>query len=314
MPDPFPHLGRQPDGGDHWGYDARGVLIRDTPCRRCAYNLRGLSRDDRCPECGGAVELSTRGNLLIYSHPGWLHRLARSVVGILLAAILNPIAASFALQELYGRRGGATVLGMIFVLIALTTFGVFALSVWRFTQKDDPSQADRQASRVAIRARAGAIATTVFGAALFSNASPLFTALGSITATAAIELLALASMLVAWEATLCQAEFLALRAQARPLAAQFASLRKPLMICGGATLLYLLTHAALKAFAPALGFTLQPPLAARRVLEFLSLVATFAIIGLQLLAIASLVFLLKLRGTLERCRGEAIRNWSADRG
>ena len=144
MAEPFPFLGRQSDGGDHWGFSAAGRLVRDTPCRRCSYNLRGLSRDDRCPECGGSVETSTRGNLLVYSDPRKLHRLSRSVVGILLTVILSPIATLFALQEMSGRGGGATVLGMTFLLIAVATFVAFALSVWRFTQKDDPSRADRQ--------------------------------------------------------------------------------------------------------------------------------------------------------------------------
>lgn len=32
-----------------------GVISADTPCQRCSYNLRGLSSEGRCPECGQAV-------------------------------------------------------------------------------------------------------------------------------------------------------------------------------------------------------------------------------------------------------------------
>ena len=39
--------------------DAKGQLDQDLACRRCGYNLRGLSTDGACPECGTAVGQST---------------------------------------------------------------------------------------------------------------------------------------------------------------------------------------------------------------------------------------------------------------
>jgi hypothetical protein len=36
----------------------------DTPCSYCGYNLRGLEKDGRCPECGVAIAQSIRGDLL----------------------------------------------------------------------------------------------------------------------------------------------------------------------------------------------------------------------------------------------------------
>ena len=34
---------------------------RDAPCPRCGYNLRGVE-SSRCPECGGALELTLVGS------------------------------------------------------------------------------------------------------------------------------------------------------------------------------------------------------------------------------------------------------------
>src|SRR5689334_24506997 len=52
-----------------------GVLETDVPCRKCSYNLRGLSADGRCPECGTPVGLSVQGDFLRYSDPTWLKTL-----------------------------------------------------------------------------------------------------------------------------------------------------------------------------------------------------------------------------------------------
>ena len=57
------------------------------PCDGCGYNLRGLSADGRCPECGHAVADSLRATSLFHADPRWLRRLA--VAGVLpLAAVV----------------------------------------------------------------------------------------------------------------------------------------------------------------------------------------------------------------------------------
>jgi hypothetical protein len=44
----------------------------DLPCPRCGYNLRGLIPDGLCPECGQAIALALRENLLRYADPDWV--------------------------------------------------------------------------------------------------------------------------------------------------------------------------------------------------------------------------------------------------
>ena len=48
------------------------TLNVDTPCVICGYNLRGLTVDKVCPECGSAIGRSIHGNMLRYADPKWL--------------------------------------------------------------------------------------------------------------------------------------------------------------------------------------------------------------------------------------------------
>ena len=79
--------------------DEEGAIVADLPCVACGYNLRGLSLDGRCPECGMAVERSTRGNLLRFCEPRWVETLASGTNWILasLAASIGVSALSAAL-------------------------------------------------------------------------------------------------------------------------------------------------------------------------------------------------------------------------
>ena len=59
------------------GEDEHAVLSHDVTCRKCGYNLRGLSRDGTCPECATAVALSAREDYLCFAEPGYVAKLAR---------------------------------------------------------------------------------------------------------------------------------------------------------------------------------------------------------------------------------------------
>jgi hypothetical protein len=77
-------------------FSDNGVLIIDVTCRRCGYNLRGLCEDGRCPECGTAIGLSTRGDLLRFAEPQWVDRLARGVRYILWGIVVQVIGGGLA--------------------------------------------------------------------------------------------------------------------------------------------------------------------------------------------------------------------------
>ena len=102
-PLPFPNL----------PIDENGIVKEEVLCRKCAYNLRGLHQNGKCPECGTPVGLSIRGNLLCYSDPEWVDKLARGVDLILwgLLAMVVATAAAMVLGIAMGPR--AQILGQI---------------------------------------------------------------------------------------------------------------------------------------------------------------------------------------------------------
>ena len=102
--------------------DAAGLVAADVPCRRCSYNLKGLSPAGRCPECGAPVGVAVHGDLLRYGDPQWLRGLSKgaalafwgvfvsgavTVAGGIVAAMTVPLVAPLAdlaggLMYLYG--------------------------------------------------------------------------------------------------------------------------------------------------------------------------------------------------------------------
>jgi hypothetical protein len=54
---------------------AAQVVLDDTPCRSCGYNLRTLAISGICPECSTPVAVSMRGNPLRHADPFFLRRL-----------------------------------------------------------------------------------------------------------------------------------------------------------------------------------------------------------------------------------------------
>jgi hypothetical protein len=94
------------------------VVEQDIPCRKCSYNLRGLSIEGRCPECGLPIGLSVHGELLRYSDPNFVATLARGVSLILwgvFVVIVGSIIAAVAVAVVArgGVRPGATFIGIV---------------------------------------------------------------------------------------------------------------------------------------------------------------------------------------------------------
>lgn len=80
--------------------DAAGRVAVSIGCRRCGYDQRGLSPDGACPECGTPVGRSLHGDLLRFSDPVWVRRLASG---------LNWIAAAVVLRFTIGCLTGGAV-------------------------------------------------------------------------------------------------------------------------------------------------------------------------------------------------------------
>lgn len=72
-----------------------GQVADDIPCIHCNYNLRTLHLDAVCPECGSPVSLTVRADLLRFSNPQWVERLARGTRWILNSICLAGIVTLF---------------------------------------------------------------------------------------------------------------------------------------------------------------------------------------------------------------------------
>jgi hypothetical protein len=108
------------------GADPSGLVADDVPCRGCSYNVKGLSLGGKCPECGTPVGISIHGDLLRYSDPKWVEKLALGMRLILwgmlitIAALIIAIPLAFMvnpkLGEIVGFLGGLVVLAGAWLL------------------------------------------------------------------------------------------------------------------------------------------------------------------------------------------------------
>lgn len=114
--------------------DASGTIAEDVTCRRCAYNLRGLHCEGRCPECGTPVGRSLLGDLLQYSDSSWGKRVSDGlnliiigvVVGILLGCATGISGAGA------GRTHNPIVQFAVSALAGLIGF----VGAWMMTERD----------------------------------------------------------------------------------------------------------------------------------------------------------------------------------
>jgi len=119
--------------------DPNTFIAHDVPCHRCAYNLRGLSREGRCPECGAPVRVSLQGDLLRFADPEWLRRLSRGakvpdyvLTGFLLSFATGELLVLL-LAILHGRSGWGLLaqigLAALFVVACeLLLYGVWLIA------------------------------------------------------------------------------------------------------------------------------------------------------------------------------------------
>jgi hypothetical protein len=108
-----------------------GAVVVDVACRRCEYNLRGLPAAGLCPECATPVGRSISGDLLRFSDPEWVAKLAKGASlilwGILFALLTGCIAGILTASI------GSPILGQ---LVATASGAVSYWGVWLVTTRD----------------------------------------------------------------------------------------------------------------------------------------------------------------------------------
>ncbi len=112
--------------------DVQGVVTTDLPCRKCSYNLRGLTIDGRCPECGAAVGLSVQGDLLRFSNPAWVRTLQRGVRLIIWGVVVIILGALLAVV----LAVTVPAVGLAAVAVPLVGYVLTLVGTWRLTEPD----------------------------------------------------------------------------------------------------------------------------------------------------------------------------------
>src|SRR3954471_4423184 len=132
----------------------QGVILADVACRKCAYNLRSMSVNGRCPECGTPVGLSVQGDLLRYAEPAWLEKLRRGIhvifAGIVLGLVGGFIAVAVSIAT--GRQDQP-----VNHLAGLVAGLVTAVGTWLLTEPDPSGLGEHQYGRLRMVVRFAAI-------------------------------------------------------------------------------------------------------------------------------------------------------------
>jgi hypothetical protein len=108
----------------------------DLPCATCDYNLRGLTRRDRCPECGAGVarSLAVAAHGLTRAERAWLWAQVRACYVLLVTAAWELVCGLGVFAAFGPRAGLATkVVGAV-----AASYGVWSLG------RAEPDDADRQ--------------------------------------------------------------------------------------------------------------------------------------------------------------------------
>jgi hypothetical protein len=76
------------------------VVLGETLCRQCGYDLRTLSSDANCPECNAPVRLSLENDLLLRSaDPAWLKKILAGILILLIAEVLLTATSRYGLYR-----------------------------------------------------------------------------------------------------------------------------------------------------------------------------------------------------------------------
>lgn len=187
---------------------ATGSVIQDDrPCLACGYSLKGLRAEDQCPECGRAVALSLRGNLLKYSSAEYVASLHRGVFLVqagIIAQVLWRIG-SIVWMAVAGASGGRRGMPVGFYasgqFVGLVVSFASVLGWWllsspdpAYVGSDDGSTARKVVRVTVVIAGVAALLPLIAGQA---NLTPLLRG-AALTRVLSAALLAMAASLAAW--------------------------------------------------------------------------------------------------------------------
>ena len=180
-----------------------GFIACDVPCQRCGYNLRGLRREGRCPECGGPVKVSLLGERLRFADPIWLKKVSlgakmpsyslRAVVfAFLIAQSIRLVLGLFTGGFAWKWDSNAGLLLLLVVGYAMLSYGLWLIATPNAVMlANEDSYAPRRILRMSVLIAAFGLVISILFASGIRSAAWVPIAL-SISPLGAV------SLLVAW--------------------------------------------------------------------------------------------------------------------
>jgi hypothetical protein len=168
------------------GLDADGRLFENRPCRRCGYNLRGLSADGACSECGTAVRLS-RVYQLDCCDPDWVGQLESGANLIRKALTWSIPVGLVGFPVTAVANFPAVLITCVALLIPIAAVGL--IGVWRLTCREPNIPRELAETQTRFMAKWG-----LLGAAVLYVAGLVLRLTSSANATIALHLAGAASL------------------------------------------------------------------------------------------------------------------------
>lgn len=116
-----------------------GPIDNDLPCWRCGYNLRGMTEDRACPECGTAVGRSLLGDQLRFSDPDWVRTLARGANWILWSVLIGiaiGIIGAVVLAIMNFNSSSVNRVDPVIALLSALPSLIYVVGVWSITSPE----------------------------------------------------------------------------------------------------------------------------------------------------------------------------------
>lgn len=122
----------------------------DILCVSCAYNLRGLREEGKCPECGIPIERSLWGDLLRYADSRWLRRLRFGLLLMQISAVTVYVSMVISmvtrmLWDTLNASPSIDFLNKLAMWFSISAVIVGLCASWMFATRD-PRQAKRKMS------------------------------------------------------------------------------------------------------------------------------------------------------------------------
>ncbi len=140
---------------------ADGAIPFDLACSTCDYNLRSLTLDAVCPECGSPTRRSFEEGRLIFANRRWLRTLltgVRIILWMLLAAVVSSVCLIIAVaaQPVFEALPGyepfpaMAVIGVVAILIAIGCMIAWLAAVWKLTEPRPRATGERRPTHPAL--------------------------------------------------------------------------------------------------------------------------------------------------------------------